>query len=461
MALEGTGEEWKALAATRYAPNADDARVVEQAKRNIARLRMDDATLRLVDRAGRPLAHHAVHVEQLSHAFAFGDQLWPLDRFHRFGQHEMDRALAWRTRFEDVFNAANALCYWTERPLNDGPKMEDRQGEPRIDGFAWCVDWARSRGMYAKGHPLFWSIPKCVPDWVQRYDVETQMRFAEVRVRNLVARFRGRVRIWDAVNEPLWEAAPKNLSRRNWPHLEPVDAIADYVAPVLRWCREEDPDATYLINDYGLEHDAATGAPRTADGVAVTAALQRRRMLDLVRTLRERGTPPDAIGMQAHTAGWLTPGMQWAVYDDLAQAGLPLHVSEFWADLDDLLAAGVSEREAADMQAQYVADYLTCAFGHDRIDAFFFWGFMDQAIAWHEHSSHTLRPMYERVRRLIREEWHTTLNATTDSDGVLRFRGFHGDYAVRTRVGDRWSGQRFTLQRGAAGTQTIVVGGVA
>lgn len=459
MTMQGTGEEWKAIAPAHYAPTAADARVVEQARQNIVRTRMRDVTLRLLDRNHQPLAHRAVQVEQFTHAFPFGDQLWPLDRFHRFGQHEMDRALAWRARFEDVFNAATALCYWTERPLNDGPKTEERQGEPRVEGFAWCVDWARSRGMCAKGHPLFWSIPKCVPDWVQRYDVATQMRFAEVRVRNLVARFRGRVRVWDAVNEPLWEAAPKNLAQRDWPHLEPIETIADYIAPVLQWCREEDPDATYLVNDYGLEHDAARGAPKSRDGTAVTAALQRKRMLELIRTLGERGAAPDAVGMQAHTAGWLTPTKQWAVYDELAQAGLPLHVTEFWADLDDLLAAGVNATEAADMQAQYIADYLTCAFGHDRIDAFFFWGFMDQAITWHEHSSHTLRPMYERVRQLIRNDWHTSLSATTDSDGVVRFRGFLGDYTARTRVGEHWHGQRFVLQH--EGPQSIVVGGAA
>ena len=47
--------------------------------------------------------------------------------------------------------------------------------------------------MQVKGHPLFWSIPKCVPDWVLKYDYATRMKFAEVRVRNLVAAQRGQI----------------------------------------------------------------------------------------------------------------------------------------------------------------------------------------------------------------------------------------------------------------------------
>jgi endo-1,4-beta-xylanase len=304
------------------------------------------------------------------------------------------------------------------------------QGDQRLDGFAWCVDWARAHGMAVKGHPLFWSIPKAVPDWVQRYPYETQMKFLEVRIRNLVARFKGKVTIWDAINEPMWEPAFKNLTARNWPHLDPIEDIANYIEPVLRWAREEDPDALYVVNDYGMEKD--NNPPVAADGTTVTAALQRTRFLELMRELAARGAAPDALGLQSHTGGWLDHETQTAVYDEMATSGLPIHITEFWADTDALeKERRLPQSEIDELQAQYVADYLTCAFGHEAVESFFFWGFMGQAIRWHEHSSHEVKPLFNRVRQLLREEWMTRETLVTDSAGTVRFRGFCGKYSLR------------------------------
>jgi GH35 family endo-1,4-beta-xylanase len=366
------------------------------------------------------------------HAFPFGDQLWQLDRLHRFGEHDTDRGFYWRRRFADIFNAANALCYWTERPENDGPKVEDVQGRNVTEHFAYCVDWANSQGLMVKGHPLFWSIDKCVPEWVKRYDYETQMKFAEVRVRNLVARFKDRVGLWDAVNEALWEPSFRHLPQRHWPHIEPIPELADYIERVLQWVREENPDATYLLNDYGTESDPPDGPRRQVDGTPVTATMQRRRYLSLVKELRQRGAPPDAIGLQFHTGGWMPHAAQMELFDSYAEADVPIHITEFWASTRHLRSQGkLSPDEIDAMQADYVVNTLTCAFGHPAVEAFFFWGFLGHTIDWGERSSHHLKDIYHRVRRLIHETWSTTEQLTTDRDGQVRFRGFYGDYALR------------------------------
>jgi hypothetical protein len=131
-----------------------------------------------------------------------------------------------------------------------------------------------------------------------------------------------------------------------------------------------------------------------------------------------------------------------AVYDERAPAGLPLHVTEFWA-----------EGQTGDMQAEYVANYLTTAFGHPAIEAFFLWGFMSAAIQWRDQfSSHDLNPVFERVRDLIHHEWKTHERLVTDRDGVVRFRAFYGDYAVRHAS----RGVTFRVDRQAALPLTIV-----
>lgn len=437
-----------------YNPTQHDE-VLRAAHRGIREHRMRDMTLRLVDAHGRPHRGRECEVVLLRHAFPFGDSLWSLDALARNGDWESRQAAAMRRLLADVFNATNNLTYWTERPGTDASKAEERQGEYRLENFARTVEWTRAEGMIAKGHPIFWTVPKALPDWLRRYDLATQMKFAEVRVRSLVARFRGKVAIWDAVNEPMWEASLANLASRHWPHLEPIENIVAYVEPVLRWCREEDPDACFLVNDYGMELDHSRGA-RANDGSVVTAASQRRRYLALWRALQDRGTAPDALGLQSNS-GWMSHAHQWSVYDEFAQAGVPVHVTEFVARTSELEQAGLPADEIAERHAAYAEQFLTCAFGHPNVQAFFLWGFLGSAVRWSDCGGYQLKPADHRIRRLIRESWHTREKLTTDDDGVVRFRGFYGDYAARFAAGNGLPrGQAFRVERGAAGPFTIV-----
>jgi hypothetical protein len=47
------------------------------------------------------------------------------------------------------------------------------------------------------------------------------------------------------------------------------------------------------------------------------------------------------------------------------------------------------------------------------------------------------KPVYEQLKRLIHEEWKTTLHATTDNDGRFTFRGFCGKYRLVLEVHGR------------------------
>ena len=461
------GEEWKALDET--SRPYDPGRFVEEldaARARIRKIRCQDAEIRVVDRAGRAVSGLAVDIVQTRSAFCWGDQLWGLDTLFRNGFAGSDRVRHYTQRFSDCLNSANCLTYWTEAPRNDGPKHMEFQGEDRLDGFAAQVDWALANGLVPKGHPIFWSIPKGYPEWLKRYPMDTQWKFIEVRVRNLVSRFRGKVKLWDVINEPMWEAAPKNLPQRDWPHLESLDAICEYVIPVLQWAREEDPDARYVINDYGMEVDPPGRDLRDREGQPVTAKRQRDRFTALFRRLAEEGACPDALGMQSHTGGWIDPKTQLDLLDDFATAGVPLHYTEFWASADHLLKAGVDPATAERMKAEYVANLITVAFSHPAVEAFYFWGEITHSFGFrNDHnsgglptSSHTPTPTYWRVQQLLREEWMTRESLVTDAEGVVRFRGFHGDYSLRYRVGPEMpAGIAFTLDPRAEGKFRLTV----
>lgn len=454
---------------------------LERARANIDQIRKRSVTLTFLDRWGKPLPNRKVDIKQLQHQFLFGDNNWAMSNMFRAGQSQEVRLDYYRKRFKDVFNSLNTTVYWTERPRTFGTKTMDFQGDLRLESFEESVNWANSNGLTVKGHPLFWSIPKAVPEWAKKYDHETFMKFVEVRVRNLTARYDGKVDIWDAVNEALWEPAPKNLHQRTWPYAESMANLEDYITKIIRWGREESPGAKFVINDYGIGVVNKPGL-RDQNGKAVTTQRQRTRYLELIERLCNAGYPPNVLGLQSHT-GWLNPEEQMELYDQMAAAGLPISITEFWARTKSLLPGGqeaqsltseewrtlgetdsrtdLTETEAEALRDQYVLDYLTVAFGHPAVQSFYFWGFMGMAAKFQPtpSSSHTLKPLYEKVRKRIHEDWKTQTAVTTDEKGQVQFRGFCGTYLgnlLPARAGGTKAGHHFTVDEAETETRLVI-----
>jgi GH35 family endo-1,4-beta-xylanase len=330
-------------------------------------------------------------------------------------------------------------------------KTQDFQGEVEWDSFEESVNWSLSQGLTPKGHPMYWTVPKALPEWLKKYPYETHMKFVEVRIRNLAARFKNRVKVWDAVNEMLWEPHPKNISKRHWPYLETLDNMVDYISKVIAWGREEDPNALFAINDYGLSM-TKNNELKTLDGRLVTAESQRKRYIELVHKLGDVGVSPNLMGLQCHT-GWLNPSEQMAFYDEMSTAGIPLTITEFWANTNELKKIprdkveseewrsleniekyqDLNEEELAEVRDQYVLNYLTCAFGHPNINSFYFWGFMGMGVKFKNeyNSSHELQPIFNKVKDLIHNQWHTSMKLKTDKNGKVNFRGFCGAYTLQ------------------------------
>jgi endo-1,4-beta-xylanase len=59
---------------------------------------------------------------------------------------------------------------------------------------------------------------------------------------------------------------------------------AEYIDNAFRWAREADPKAQLVLNEYGLESDTR----------------KRQEMVTLIRGMKQRGVPIDAVGLQMH-----------------------------------------------------------------------------------------------------------------------------------------------------------------
>ena len=135
------------------------------------------------------------------------------------------------------------------------------------------------------------------------------MKFAEVRVRNLVARLQRprhcvgcRERSPPPPPPPLGARTEKISPSAIGPTLRRSPTSPNTSPPSSAGPARRIPTALYLINDYGVENESK--GIRASDGTEVTAAFQRARYIALANHLRETGHAPDALGLQSHT-GWV------------------------------------------------------------------------------------------------------------------------------------------------------------
>ncbi|MEV1174288.1 endo-1,4-beta-xylanase [Nonomuraea sp. NPDC049784] len=155
---------------------------------------------------------------------------------------------------------------------------EPREGEFNFADGDYLVDFAIRHGMTIRGHTLAWHSQ--TPDWVfQDADKELLLKRLETHVRTLVTRYKGKIKVWDVVNEVVDENQPDGLRRSKWYEI----AGLDFIRTAFRVAHEADPDAKLFINDYNTEF------PR-----------KREALYALVKRLKVEGVPIDGVGHQLH-----------------------------------------------------------------------------------------------------------------------------------------------------------------
>ena len=211
------------------------------------------------------------------------------------------------------------------------------QPRPGADGYNWApadafVQFGLDNDMYIVGHTLVWHSQ--VPSWIfqadpyaeREEDAEAEQnpwkRRAPVeplasreqlleRLREhifaVVGRYKGKVKMWDVVNEALADRGDDVLRQTYWTQI----IGDDFIIKAFEYAHEADPDALLRYNDYGLENPA-----------------KRERLKKLVKRLRDAGVPIHAIGTQTHINTSTTFETMDETFADLATIGLPIHITE-------------------------------------------------------------------------------------------------------------------------------------
>ncbi len=254
----------------------------------------------------------------------------------------------------NIIVAENAMKFGPLRPAPD---------QFRFDEADTLFAFAEANGMKVRGHNFVWH--RQLPPWFAGYVTQQNAQAVLVNhIETVGARYAGRVQSWDVVNEAIHIEDGQPGSLRNSPWYKLLGP--GYIDLAYRTAKRVDPTALLCYNDYGIE------------GEAPGETAKRGAVLNLLRGMKERDVPIDAVGIQSHiSAGGdhhYGPGLQHFMQEVHAM-GLKIMLTEM--DVNDrALPADLATRDQA-VAAAY-RDYLNLTLAGTDVIALLTWGITDK-----------------------------------------------------------------------------------
>jgi len=225
-----------------------------------------------------------------------------------------------KSQFNSI-SPENALKWDSVHP------QSDRYDFTEADRY---IEFGEKNHMTIVGHTLVWHAQ--TSRWVfQDQDgkpVTRDVLLARMRdhIHTVVGRYKGRIKIWDVVNEAL----NQNGTLRQSPWEKIIGP--DYIEKAFQYAHEADPDAILRYNDYSLEDE-----PKRSAAVA------------LMKKLLAEGVPVTAIGLQEHVQlKWPTVEREDATIAAFAELGLKVMITE----MDVNVLGGLRTAEISEMAHQ-------------------------------------------------------------------------------------------------------------
>lgn len=195
-------------------------------------------------------------------------------------------------------------------------------------------------------------------------------------IHTVVGRYKGKIKVWDVVNEAISDGGPDVLRKTAWSEI----IGPDFIDKAFEYAHEADPDAILRYNDYGLENPE-----------------KRKKLITLIKGLQERKIPVTAIGSQTHISA-TSPSYEELerTIVELASLGLPIHITELdvntaergqrnvGADVANNagVTGGGQVDKALERQAEQYANLFKICLKHkDSVKMITLWGVND-AVSW-------------------------------------------------------------------------------
>jgi GH35 family endo-1,4-beta-xylanase len=285
------------------------------------------------------------------------------------------------------------------------PYIEGTKGNLNYSQVDFAYDWAEKVGWDLRAHTLLWGGDNSwqMPAWTLNMQGQELYNECETHIRREVNRYKGIIKEYDVINEPLHETwlADNAGDSINW--------------NAFKWADEEDPDARLFVNEYNVIVWGTSG------------------FNEAVQDMIDHGAPVDGIGVQGHMENWINWNDVKTRLDAVAELGLPVKVTEFDMKIDEY---GINDQN----MANYYATMMRTCFSHPAVEGFVWWGYCDPTYRngsgiFSEDRSPKIAA--DTVYHLIHEKWSTNIKTLPEADGTVQFHGFYGDYEVHVKSGDK------------------------
>ena len=420
-----TMEEKRAIFMSSYENNREyvDKRVSEGIEAN----RKGDCKVRFTDAQGKPVEGKKVKINQKSHDFKYGANIFLLDEFPDEADNE-----AYRREFKKYFNLATVPFYWAD--------LEPEEGKPRYAADSpkiyrrpapdLCVQYCEENGIIPKLHCLVYDHFR--PKWAEGRTDEEIIALYEKRFSEIAERYPGKFFELEVINEQFI------VKRLKTNRLKTPTAVKDMFARA----RKHFPKEKLTINEGNPMMDVANN-------------LWYGRYYLQCESLLSQGVSIDRIGMQHHlfAGAWTETEEQYE--DDVRASGYFSDPMMFYRALDRMGSLGkpleITEvtiptlgdtPEDEQLQADMLHMWYSVWFSHPAVDCVVYWntveGMAYDVPGWCEnicrgglwHRDLTPKKAAITLQKLFNEEWHTDIELTTDENGYVTFRGFYGDYSA-------------------------------
>lgn len=430
----------------------------QKVSEGIEQHRKGSATVKLIDQDGKPIRNATVKINQKSHAFRFGANLFMLDEFETEEKNN-----AYKKAFSDVFNMATLPFYWDTLELDrgnprfakDSPKVYRR---PPID---LCLEFCRKNGIEPREHAL--AYDRSFPKWLYNASVEEIKQELERRFAEIAERYSDSIRTIEVTNEMEWKQGRTKF------YDEP-----DYVEWCFKLAEKYFPNNQLVIN----EHTGSCWEDRCRATDKYYAYVEANML---------KGARIDAIGAQYHlfkkreelyekTRTLLDPKSLYKHMDLYAGLGKPLQITEV------TIPAYSWEAEDEAMQANIIEKLYSVWFSHPAVEQIIYWNLVDgyahvpnidvkqiastqgdMTIGENYYHGGLLRfdmspkPAYNKIKELTQKVWHTEISQKLDETGALAFRGFYGKYDVEILINGHKETKEITLSKDSENTFTLTV----
>jgi endo-1,4-beta-xylanase len=224
--------------------------------------------------------------------------------------------------------------------------------------------FAQRNHIQMRGHTLCWH--QSLPDWIQTPENAKDARTIFVdHIKTVCARYSGHMHSWDVVNEAIFpqDGRADGLRKSFW-----FDQVGpDYIDLAFHTARAADPHALLTYNDYGVEYDNEEDARR------------RGFVLELLRGMKQRGVPLDAVGIQSHIKAAQPDSIGKGLADymeSIRQMGLKIFLTELDVNEDDIASNDVAVRDAE--VAKTYRHFLDLALPNPALKAVLTWEITDR-----------------------------------------------------------------------------------